>query len=127
MLILYAIFWFTVASSHPFSSSILWYDAEIDMSNIDVVITLTNGSTPYYGIVVNTDADGHISNMAITLPNSTVFNTAPMIMRAIRKGILQATWMRSLRAICIRRPFQFTTTPVISLDNHTSVSFDGQI
>lgn len=80
MLILYAIFWFTVASSHPFSSSILWYDAEIDMSNIDVVITLTNGSTPYYGIVVNTEADVHISNMAITLPNSTVINTGPMIL-----------------------------------------------
>ncbi|KAJ9090760.1 hypothetical protein QFC19_009434 [Naganishia cerealis] len=50
------------------------------MSNIDVVITLANGSTPYYGIVVNTEADVHISNMAITLPNSTVINTGPMIL-----------------------------------------------
>lgn len=78
MFILCATLWLAVAACYPFSSSVLWYDVDIDMSNIDVVITLTNGSTPNYGTVVNTEADVHISNMAITLPNSSVINTGPM-------------------------------------------------
>lgn len=78
MFILCAIFWLTVVASYPFSDSVLWYDAVIDMSNIDLVITLANGSTPYYGTVVNTEADVHISNMVITLPNATVINTGTM-------------------------------------------------
>ena len=80
MFILSIILWITIAASYPFSESYMWHDVDIDMSNIDVVITLANGSTPHYGTVVNTEADVHISNMAITLPNSTVINTGPMIL-----------------------------------------------
>lgn len=80
MFLLSIVLWMTVAASYPFSESYMWHDVDIDMSNIDVVITLANGSTPHYGTVVNTEADVHISNMVITLPNSTVINTGPMIL-----------------------------------------------
>lgn len=80
MFVLCAMLWLAVATAYPFSESYMWHDVDIDMSNIDVVITLTNGSTPHYGTVVNTEADVHISNMAITLPNATVMNTGPMIL-----------------------------------------------
>ena len=80
MFILCALFWLAVAACYPFSESYMWHDVDIDMSNIDVVITLANGSTPHYGTVVNTEADVPISNMAITFPNGTVINTGPMIL-----------------------------------------------
>lgn len=80
MFILCAILWLAVATAYPFSSSVMWLGVDIDMSNVDVVISLANGSSTDYLTAINTEADVHINNMVITLPNSTVVNTGPMIL-----------------------------------------------
>ena len=80
MFILCALFWLAVATAYPFSSSIMWLGVDIDLSNVDVVISLANGSSTDYLTAINTEADVHIDNMVITLPNSTVVNTGPMIL-----------------------------------------------
>lgn len=80
MFFLSIILWIAIAASYPFSSSIMWHGCDIDMGNVDVVVSLANGSTIDYLTAVNTEADVHINNMVITLPNSTVINTGPMIL-----------------------------------------------
>lgn len=80
MFILGILFWLAAATAYPFSSSIMWLGVDVDMSNVDVVISLANGSSTDYLTVVNTEADVRIDNMVITLPNSTEVNTGPMIL-----------------------------------------------